>query len=88
MKVEITQAYLQGVNGEEWVLGIDKPEPSSAVIDNTLFFPKEAIQAMWEKREDENYFYIRVIGEEVEPPHQTGCVCADCSGAELTSDND
>lgn len=23
-----------------------------------------------------------------EPSHQFGCVCADCSGAELTADND
>lgn len=23
-----------------------------------------------------------------EPPHQSGCICADCSGAELTVDND
>lgn len=23
-----------------------------------------------------------------EPPHQHGCPCADCSGAELTSEND
>lgn len=26
--------------------------------------------------------------EDSEPPHQTGCICADCSGAELTADND
>lgn len=26
--------------------------------------------------------------EEQEPRHQTGCICADCSGAELTSEND
>lgn len=25
---------------------------------------------------------------EREPPHRTGCICADCSGAELTADND
>ncbi len=23
-----------------------------------------------------------------EPGHQLGCICADCSGAELTADND
>lgn len=26
--------------------------------------------------------------EERDPPHIIGCVCADCSGAELTADND
>lgn len=32
------------------------------------------------------YRAMRDIG--VEPRHPTGCVCADCSGAELTADND
>lgn len=26
--------------------------------------------------------------EECEPPHSHGCICADCSGAGLTADND
>ena len=26
--------------------------------------------------------------EDEEPRHQRGCICADCSGAELTADND
>lgn len=25
---------------------------------------------------------------DAEPPHPSGCVCADCSGAELTAEND
>lgn len=27
-------------------------------------------------------------GKDPEPPHMSGCICADCSGAELTADND
>lgn len=26
--------------------------------------------------------------DDYEPPHYTGCICADCSGAELTARND
>lgn len=41
---------------------------------------KEAVDLMDDLPEQDD-------GEQ-EPPHQTGCVCADCSGAELTADND
>lgn len=32
--------------------------------------------------------YLEVFIGRSDPPHQTGCICADCSGAELTADND
>ena len=28
------------------------------------------------------------VDTDCDPPHQSGCICADCSGAELTADND
>lgn len=36
----------------------------------------------------ESRLYAMFDGKDPEPPHQTGCICADCSGAELTADND
>jgi hypothetical protein len=32
--------------------------------------------------------FARDNAREVEPPHAMDCICADCSGAELTADND
>lgn len=32
--------------------------------------------------------YLEIYLGKREPPHQTDCICADCSGAELTADND
>ncbi len=29
-----------------------------------------------------------ILDERAQDRHQTGCICADCSGAELTADND
>lgn len=29
-----------------------------------------------------------ILDERAQERHQTGCICADCSGAELTADND
>lgn len=38
-----------------------------------------------EPYEDDN---VDTEADEPEPPHSHNCICADCSGAELTADND
>lgn len=52
-------------------------------VTNTIYLEGEVYSAL------DNYvkrLLARVA--EQEPRHQTGCICADCSGAELTADND
>lgn len=44
-------------------------------------FPEGPLRASFEEE-------FQKLESEKEPRHQTGCICADCSGAELTADND
>lgn len=53
-------AYLQGANGEEFVLRVDQPEPACAKLDKTIFFTPEAIAALAHQPEP-NYYWVRVV---------------------------
>ena len=60
------KAYLQGADGEEWVLEIRQPEPVSwdSTVDKTIFFPIDALNYIADKvreEEPETECWIRII---------------------------
>ena len=61
-----------------WVMVLTTED--GARTTNTIYFELETWKALlaFVEREKQNR----------EPSHQTGCICADCAGAELTADND
>lgn len=65
-------------NDVDFVLEI--PSTWDSVQTNAFY---KAVEAM-----HESLLNLQYAVDILEPPHQTDCICADCSGAELTADND
>lgn len=55
-----------------------KARAKSLTAERRAEIARNAAEARWTKHRIENE----------EPRHPFGCICADCSGAELTADND
>lgn len=77
-KVKYTRTPYSGVLG----IGFTDTKGFLAVV-----IPPRATREETERLAD---LIEQAIGadDEKEPPHSHGCICADCSGAELTADND
>ena len=76
----MTKIYLgDGVYADEQSGNLVLTTENGISVTNEIVLEPEVVSALQR--------FLTKLSEQ-EPPHQAGCICADCSGAELTSDND
>ena len=73
-----------------WEIDIDADTPQEAAKQarNVQLDPESSATVFDVWSEDGQQFHIDLMENEDNEQHAAGCVCADCSGAELTAEND